>query len=188
VSLYEFLLFAHIVGAVIWVGGGTMAQFFAYRALRADDSDRLANFASDIEWIGSRILMPVSLLTFLLGVWLVLDTDAIGFGDDWIVFGLVLFAVTFLTGAGFLGPEAGRIAKLVSLHGAGSPEAQARIRRILLVSRIDLVVLFLMIFDMSVKPSFDDGWVLTLALIAAVALALLLTIRKRRTPEAATAR
>jgi uncharacterized membrane protein len=188
VSFYEFLLFAHIAGSVIWVGTATGMQFFAYRALRADDPDRMANVASDIEWIGSRILVPVSLLTFLLGVWLVLDTDAIGFGDDWIVIGLVLFAVTFLTGAGFLGPESGRIAKLVALHGAGSPSAQARIRRILMISRIDLVVLFLLIFDMSVKPSFSDGWTLTLALLAAVALALLLTVRRRPEPEAAAAR
>jgi uncharacterized membrane protein len=186
-SLYEFLLFAHIAGAVIWVGTATAMQFFGYRALRADDPDRLANLASDIEWIGSRILVPVSLLTFLLGVWLVLETDAIGFGDDWIVIGLVLFAVTFLTGAGFLGPESGRIAKLVSLHGSGSPAAQSRIRRILILSRIDLVVLFLIIFEMSAKPSFSDGWTLTLALLVAVALALLLTVRRRPGPEAAAA-
>jgi uncharacterized membrane protein len=187
-SLYEFLLFAHIAGAVIWVGTATAMQLFGYRALRADDPDRLANLASDIEWIGSRVLVPVSLLTFLLGVWLVLEADAIGFRDDWIVIGLVLFAVTFLTGAGFLGPESGRIARLVSLHGAGSPAALSRIRRILILSRIDLVVLFLIIFEMSAKPSFSDGWTLTLALVAAVALALLLTVRRRPTAEAAAAR
>jgi uncharacterized membrane protein len=187
-SLYEFLLFAHIAGAVIWVGGGTMVQLFAFRAIRSDDTDRLANVASDAEWVGLRILVPVSLLTFLLGVWLVIEGDGIGFGDDWILIGLVLFAVTFLAGAGFFGPESGRIAKLVSLHGAGSPEAQGRIRRILILSRIDLVLLFLIIFDMSVKPSFSDGWTLTLALVAAVALALLLTVRRRPAAEAAAAR
>ena len=187
-SFYEFLLFAHIAGAVIWIGGGTMIQLFAFRAIRSDDTDRIANVAQDIEWVGSRILVPVSLLTFLLGVGLVWEASALGFGDDWIVIGLVLFAVTFLAGAGFFGPESGRIAKLVSLHGAGSPEAQGRIRRILILSRIDLVVLFLIIFDMAVKPSFSDGWTLTLALVAAVALALLLTVRRRPTPETAAAR
>ena len=187
-SFYEFLLFAHIAGAAIWVGGGTMIQLFAFRATRSDDTDRIANVAQDIEWVGSRILVPVSLLTFLLGLWLVIDGDGIGFGDDWIVIGLVLFAATFLAGAGFFGPESGRIAKLVGLHGAGSPEAQARIRRLLILSRIDLVVLFLMIFDMAVKPTFSDGWTLTLALVAAVALALLLTVRRRPTAEAAAAR
>ena len=187
-SFYEFLLFAHIAGAVVWVGGGTMIQLFAFRALRSDDTDRIANVAADIEWVASRILVPVSLLTFLLGIWLVIEGDGIGFGDDWIVIGLVLFALTFLAGAAFFGPEYGRIARLVSLHGAGSPDAQARIRRILIISRIDLVLLCLIIFDMAVKPSFSDGWTLTLALVAAVALALLLTVRGRATPEAAAAR
>jgi uncharacterized membrane protein len=187
VSFYEFLLFAHIAGAIIWVGGGTMIQLFAFRALRSDDTDRIANIASDIEWVGSRILVPVSLLTFLLGLGLVWESDGIGFGDDWIVIGLILFAVTFLAGAAFFGPESGRIAKLVSLHGAGSPEAQTRIRRILILSRIDLVVLFLINFDMAVKPSFDDGWTLTLALVSAVALALLLTVRRRPAPGTAAA-
>jgi uncharacterized membrane protein len=188
VSFYEFLVFAHIAGAVIWIGGGTMIQLFAFRAIRSDDTDRIANVAQDIEWVGSRILVPVSLLTFLLGVGLVWEASQIGFGDDWIVIGLVLFAVTFLAGAGFFGPESGRIAKVVSLHGAGSPEAQGRIRRLLILSRIDLVVLFLIIFDMTVKPSFSDGWTLTLALLAAVALALLLTVRRRPAAEAAAAR
>jgi uncharacterized membrane protein len=188
VSFYEFLLFAHIAGAVIWVGGGVMIQLFAFRAIRSDDTDRIANITTDIEWVGSRILVPVSLLTFLLGVGLVWESSALGFGDDWIVIGLVLFAVTFLAGAGFFGPESGRIAKLVALHGAGSPEARARIRRILILSRIDLVLLFVLIFDMSVKPSFDDGWTLTLALVAAVALGLLLAVRRRSTAEAVAAR
>jgi uncharacterized membrane protein len=188
VSFYEFLLFAHIAGAVIWVGGGVMIQLFAFRAIRTDDTDRIGNVASDIEWVGSRILVPVSLLTFLLGVGLVWESSAIGFGDDWIVIGLVLFAVTFLAGAGFFGPESGRIAKLVALHGAGSPEAQARIRRILILSRLDLVLLFVLVFVMSAKPSFEDGWTLTLTLVAAVALALLLGIRRRPTSEAATVR
>ncbi len=186
-SFYEFLLFAHIAGAVIWVGTATAMQLFAFRALRADDPDRIANVTSDIEWIGSRILVPVSLLTFLLGLGLVWESEAWGFGDDWIVIGLVLFAVTFLAGAGFFGPESGRISRLVASQGAGSPDAQARIRRILVLSRIDLVVLFLLVFEMSVKPSFSDGWTLTLALLAAVALALLLTVRRRPAPEAAAA-
>ena len=68
-----------------------------------------------------------------------------------------MFRVSPGKGGRIPGPqEAGRIAKLVALHGAGSPEALARIRRILMISRIDLVVLFLIIFDMSVKPAWGD--------------------------------
>lgn len=186
-SLYEFLLFAHVATAIIWVGGSTMMQFFAFRALRSNDPDRIANVTSDIEWIGTRILVAVSLAAFLLGIGLVWESSAWGFGDDWIVIGLVLFAVTFLAGAFFFGPESGRIARLVASHGSGSPAAQARIRRILVLSRIDLVVLFLIVFDMAVKPSFSDGWTIALALIVAVALSLLLTVRRSAAPQASSA-
>jgi hypothetical protein len=44
------------------------------------------------------------------------------------------------------------------------------------LTRIDLMVLFLIIFDMSVKPSFDDGWTIVGGLAGAAALAALLTV------------
>ena len=137
------------------------------------------------------MLASASLLTLIAGLALVWESDAWGFGDDWIVIALVLFAITFLAGVAFFGPEAGRISALVASEGAESPAAQARIRRILVLTRLDLVLLFLIVFDMAVKPSFeDDGWTIVLALVAAVALAALLTVRRggpRPEPARATA-
>ena len=55
-------------------------------------------------------LHPVVLdSAFVTGILLVIDSDFWGFGDDWIVIGLALFAVTFLAGI-FFGPESGRLA------------------------------------------------------------------------------
>ena len=158
---------------VIWLGGGFAAQFFALRALRATDPTRLAEFAADVQWIGTRVFTSASLLAFISGLALVIDADFWGFGDDWIVLGLALFAITFLAGALFFGPEAGRIAKLVADEGPASPDAQARIQRILAITRADLVLLFLLVFDMTVKPSFDDAWLYGAIAVAAVAAALL---------------
>jgi hypothetical protein len=67
-------------------------------------------------------------------------------------FGLVIIALSILVGAGYLGPEAGRIAKATERDGVDSPEVQARIQRIFLVSRIELVFLLAVVFDMVVKP------------------------------------
>jgi hypothetical protein len=100
-------------------------------------------------------------------------------GDDWILIGLGLFAVTFLTGALFFGPESGRIAKLIDSEGPDSPAVQPRIRRIIVISRIDLVVLFLIVFDMVVKPTFDDDWTILGALVLAAILATLLVLPGR---------
>jgi len=37
-------------------------------------------------------------------------------------------------------------------HGPKSPEAQDRLRRILLVARVDVALMFLIVFDMVAKP------------------------------------
>ena len=126
---YDFLLFAHIAMAAIWVGGGAMIQFFGLRAINAPDPMRLAQLGQDIEWIGSRVLVPASALAVVSGILLVIDSDFWGFGDDWIVIGLVLFAITFLAGALFFGPESGRLGKLVEAEGPTSPAVQEKLRR-----------------------------------------------------------
>jgi uncharacterized membrane protein len=155
-SWYEFLLFAHISMAVIWVGGATMVQFFALRAIRTADPMRMAEFGQDIEWSANRTLVPASGLAFVTGVLLVIDSDFWGFGDDWIVIGLALFAITFLAGILFFGPESGRLGKLAESEGPTSPVFQARLQRMLALTRADLMLLFLLIFDMATKPSWGD--------------------------------
>ena len=118
------------------------------------------------------MFIPASLLALASGVLLVVDSDFYGFGDDWIVFALVLYATTFFAGLLFIGPESGRIGKLTA---EGSPEAGPRTMRLILLSRLDLVLLFLVIYDMTVKPSFDDPSTILWGLAgAAVAVGLVL--------------
>jgi uncharacterized membrane protein len=186
VSWYEFLLFFHISMAAIWVGGAAMIQFFALRALRAPDPARLAEFSGDVEQISNRVFIPASLLAIVSGVWMVIDSDFWSFGDDWIVIGLILFAITFLAGALFFGPESGRIKKLIEAEGPTSRAVQARIQRILALSRADLMLLFLLLFDMAVKPSWGDLW-LWVAIAGFAALAGVLVRNGLNTPLAASA-
>jgi uncharacterized membrane protein len=155
-SWYEFLLFFHISMAVLWVGGGAMIQFFALRIMKANDPMRMAEFGQDIEWISTRVFIPASALAVVSGVWMVIDSDFLGFGDDWIVIGIILFAITFLAGALFFGPESGRLAKLAETEGPTAPVVQQRMQRLIALTRADLMLLFLLIFDMSVKPQWGD--------------------------------
>jgi hypothetical protein len=116
--------------------------------------------------------VPSSLLAVLSGILLVIDSDFWGFGDDWILLGLILFAITFVAGAFFFGPESGRVGKLAEAEGPGSPVVQARLRRLLALTRADLMLLFLIIFDMSVKPQWGDAslWIAVLVFAALAAL------------------
>ena len=151
---YTLLLFAHVSMAVIWIGGGLMMQFFAMRASMSGDPSRMAVIGQDIHWIANRLFIPASLLAFVSGVLLVIESDFYGFGDDWIVIGLSLYAATFLAGLLYLGPEAARVG---TLSAEGSPEAGPRGTRLIFLARLDLTLLFLIIYDMTVKPEFGDA-------------------------------
>ena len=186
---YEFLLFVHIAMAAIWVGGASMIQFFALRAMKATNPERMVEFGEDVGWISQRVLTPAALLAVVSGVWMVIDSDFWGFGDDWIVLGIVLFAITFLAGAGFFGPEAGRIGKLVEAEGPASPLVQARLTRLLALSRADLMLLFLIIFDMAVKPQWGDAslWIAVIVFGAIAALLVRNGLNARLAATPATA-
>jgi uncharacterized membrane protein len=156
VSWSEFLLFFHISMAAIWVGGGTMIQVFALRIMKATDPMRMAEFGRDVEWVSTRVFIPASALAVVSGVWMVIDSDFWGFGDDWILIGIILFAITFLAGALFFGPESGRLSKLAETEGPTAPVVQQKMQRLIAITRADLMLLFLIIFDMSTKPEWGD--------------------------------
>jgi uncharacterized membrane protein len=150
-SYYEVLLFAHLLAAMAWVGGDLMIQMFYLRA-RATGPDAVARFAKDVEWIGLRLLNTASLLVVIFGVLLVIEVDGYEFSQFWISAALAMFLASAITGAGFLGPESGRIAKLTEEVGPTHPDVQRRISRVLLISRIEFVLLVLIVLDMVVKP------------------------------------
>jgi hypothetical protein len=76
----------------------------------------------------------------------------LNFTDTWIVLGLIGIAATIVTGVGFLGPESERLGKAFVERGPSDPEIGRRISRILVISRVDLVVLILVVADMVFKP------------------------------------
>jgi len=165
----QFLLFVHVAVAVVWVGGALMMQFFGIRASMSGDPRRMGELGEDIEWIAKRVFIPSSLVAFLSGVLLVVELDFYGFGDDWIVLALLLYATTFFGGLLFLGPESGRIGKLAE---AGLPEVGHRTLRLIMFARLDLVLLFAIIFVMTVKPDFGDLALLEGLIAAALAAGL----------------
>ncbi|MDQ4096017.1 MAG: DUF2269 domain-containing protein [Actinomycetota bacterium] len=149
---FEVLKTLHVLGAVIWVGGAATLQVFAIRTLSSGDETRLVETGPIFEWIGTRIFTPASLIVLAMGIWMVIDRPDIGFGDEWILIGLAGITFSALVGSLFLGPETGRIAKLIEQHGPANEEVQRRMRRIFLVSRIELVILLIVVIDMVVRP------------------------------------
>jgi uncharacterized membrane protein len=150
-TTYQWLLTIHILAAVVWVGGAFTVQMMAIRVARDPDPGRLAGFSRDVEMVGMRVFLPASLVLLVFGFWLVHEGNW-SLSEGWLTFGLIVIAISIVTGAGFLGPEAGRIARVIDAEGPASPEARRRIDRIFLVSRVELVLLVLVVIAMAAKP------------------------------------
>ncbi len=178
---YEFFKSVHVFAAVIWVGGALIVQFFAVRALAAPDRRRQAEFANDAEWVGMRVFLPASIILFLAAIG-VMENGDWPWGQNWVVYALIVIALSVVVGAGFLGPESGRLAALIDAKGPEAPEVTARIRRILAVSRVELTFLFGVVWAMVTKPSGDAAWfwgALVVTAVVAIAAAAL-TVRGAR--------
>ena len=64
----------------------------------------------------------------------------------------MVWLLSFIAGSAYLGPESGRLSKLVEERGPEDAEYQRRLSRIFFVSRIELVLLILVVLDMAIKP------------------------------------
>jgi uncharacterized membrane protein len=171
VVTYETYLLLHVVAAVVWLGGGLTMTILGARIAKQRDVSRMVAFARDAEWVGNHVFVPAALLVLLFGFLMIYEGPA-SFGQLWIQLALGLFAATFLTGAFFLGPQAGRIAKLIEQLGEQAPQVHEQIGRVLLISRLDLLTLYSIVVVMVAKPTADEMllftvWAIVLALAAA---------------------
>ena len=75
-SWYPVLVFAHILSATIWVGGGIMAFFTARQVEASGDESAKRVFTSIDAWTGSRPFGPAAFAVVLSGAPLVSPNPA----------------------------------------------------------------------------------------------------------------
>jgi uncharacterized membrane protein len=167
-SWYEFLLFVHIAAAMIWLGGAFTFQMYGLVVHRGGDPGELARFAGRAGVLGERMFVPASLVVVLAGVGLIIDGNW-DWGQLWVIFALVTFAASFLTGVLVISP----IAKRIPVVGSTTPAGQALIQRLFTVLRIDLAFMYAIVFAMVVKPTSDDVWTIVIAVVVLLALTAL---------------
>jgi Predicted integral membrane protein (DUF2269) len=179
-SWYEFLLFVHVSAAAVWLGGGFIFQAYGVAVRNAGDRHEMATFAGRASRTGEKVFVPASLLVLLAGIGLMIE-GSWEWGRLWVVFALLVFAASFVSGLFHIAP----MGKKLENVGPETPEGQELIRKIFLNLRIELVFLYAVVFAMTVKPTFDDGWTVLLGAAALVA-ATAAIVRGARSPGTST--
>lgn len=151
-GLYQWLLFLHVLAAMIWVGGLVLLVALSAQVLRSSDPDAVARFSATLPKLGPLVLAPSTIAVVALGIGLVVDSDgAWDFGQGWVVLALVLFALAFLIGAVFQSRSALAVQRAVD---GGNRELAARqLHRWAWGMRAILLLLVVITWDMVAKPT-----------------------------------
>ena len=178
-SLYELLLFLHVVSAIIWVGAATTYFALELRTDLSGDLDREASQNDDASWLAPRLFIPASVGTLAFGVLAAIKGDW-DFGSLWIIIGLTGFGVSFATGIGYFEPEIKKLAAAIERSGTADPEVRRRTASLKMVGRMELAVLYVVVASMVAKPTGDDaGLLVVFALTLAAAVAGAFMWRRR---------
>jgi uncharacterized membrane protein len=148
---YSLFKAVHVLLAVIWVGGGVTIMIHGIRAQMANDTRQILTIAQQAAFMGEKVFAPAGLVTFLMGIAMMINTSW-GWGHFWVIAGLLGYASTFIVGVGVLSPLAKKIAQTAEEKGPEHPDTMALIERIMLIGRFDVAVLMLVVVDMVTKP------------------------------------
>jgi uncharacterized membrane protein len=74
-ELHEWLLFFHILAAIVWVGASITPSVIMTRANRGPDRAVVAGLAHELEWVGPFLIGPAALVVIGTGIWIVLIED-----------------------------------------------------------------------------------------------------------------
>ena len=148
--MYDLIKYVHVLAAITWVGGAFYAQMLALQVQRSTDPDDIPKFGRQAETIGTRVFLPASIILFIAGA--ILVAQRWSFSQAWVSIAIVLWLLSVLAGALYLGPRSKRIGELFAAEGSTSPAARALVNRLFLVSRLELVSFAVIVFLMVVKP------------------------------------
>ena len=114
---YQLFLFLHITAAIIWLGGGSRPDY-GWTVERGGDPDEIARFAGRAGVLGERMFVPASLIVVLAGVALMINGNW-SWDQLWVVFGLVGFAYSFVSGLLVISPMAKKLPHVGPTTAAG---------------------------------------------------------------------
>ena len=71
--------------------------------------------------------------------------------EFWLVSALAVLVASFVTGAGYLGPQGKKLGEMIQAEGF-TDATRAQFDRVITVARIETTLLVLVVIDMAVKP------------------------------------
>lgn len=147
--MYEFLLIIHLLAVIAWLGGGLALNVIVSRTPPQDRGAVIPQAA----FYGKYVLTGASVVVVLAGGALVAKSPLDpSFTDTWIVIGLVIWLVSGYIGGAVIGKSAEQILELAESPEPDLTKMEELRQKVILFSRIDLVLITAAVVEMVTKP------------------------------------
>jgi uncharacterized membrane protein len=153
VTAYATLKFAHIVGAIAWVGSGIGLAVLAHQLRRSRDLVALVAVGEQSQGLGKILFMPAALVTVAAGIALVTIEPAFGFADLWVLIGFGGIIGSGVAQMAVAEPTNRRFMTLAAERGVEDPETLAAGRRVSVGNALDIAILLFVVWAMVAKPA-----------------------------------
>ena len=148
-SWYELLLSLHILSIATWFGSGLALVAVGFQTIKTGPETYGGFVVPAAKWAG-RAHPAAGVLLLLTGFAMVADAD--WDFDAWLILGIIGLVAAMAVGGAFIGRTADSLVKRIESGGITAEELTEGGRNILLYSRIELVILLLVVVDMVAKP------------------------------------
>ena len=149
-DLYTVIKFVHVLAAIAWVGGAIMLDMLISQARRSGSQSDVLMLLAKTERYGKTFFSPSAVLVLVAGI--VMASIGGIMAAPWVSFGFLGVFISAGLGMGYLSPKSRQLRQMIEARGMQDPEAVALGSRMMLISRIDLVLLVLVVAAMVFKP------------------------------------
>jgi uncharacterized membrane protein len=146
----NWLKLFHILGAMVWLGGGTTLIVIGLRARARGDANAILEFARTVPYVGIRLLGPAWIVVLITGVWMVFVGAGWKFSQLWVLLALGLFLFAFLIGAVYMSRVGMQLERMA--RSGQSTDGSTLVVRWIAGYGLVLAALLVAVWDMVFKP------------------------------------
>jgi uncharacterized membrane protein len=147
----EWVLFGHVLSAIIWMGGSVYVEALTANVRRRSDRIALGATFRDIAALNQRLFTIAGVLVVVFGFWLVFLTTW-SFEILWVAVSILLVAVSVTMDLFYTAPRSKEALEIIDDKGPADPDAAVLIDQVITAGHIRLGILLTVLFLMIFKP------------------------------------
>lgn len=137
----EWLLFFHVLFAVVWLGGAVYVEGLMATANRTGDASAVMGVFTRVAPTNRRLFSVAGIGAIVFGFWLVAELG-LEFEAVWISVAIVVALLALAIDLFYETPRASKIVALVDANGAGDAEAAELAKKVSMSGHVRTLLLF----------------------------------------------